>query len=71
MKNSERPASMGPSRRPSQDSPSAPSEPQPAAQAPSEPPRRAKGKGSSRGYNPYDTVNTRFPDLWHAKPKRA
>lgn len=64
MKKSERPASMGLSP----DAPQAQPTPSPQSPAP-ERPRRAKG--SSRGYNPYDTVNTRFPDVWDAKPKRS
>ncbi len=28
-------------------------------------------RGSSRGYNPYDTVTTRLPDVWHSKSKRS
>jgi len=68
MKNPERPA-WGPSRRAPQASEPAPTEPQPPTPVPSEAPRRAKG--SSRGYNPYDTVNTRLPDVWHGKPKRS
>lgn len=68
MKNSERPAWMGQSRRPPQASPPAP--PQPAPQAPSaEAPRPIKR--SSRGYNPYDTVNTRLPDVSHVVPKKS
>ncbi len=72
MKNSERPAWMGPSRRAS---PPAPPKPQPTPVPAPEP--AAEGmrppKASNRGYNPYDTVNTRFPDvdIWKGKPKRS
>ncbi|HXR90801.1 MAG TPA: hypothetical protein VN750_11050 [Steroidobacteraceae bacterium] len=70
MKKSDRPAWMGPSRRTPEALPAKPSMPPPTDQAaaPEAPPT---AKGSSRGYNPYDTVNTRFPDVWHAKPKRS
>ena len=60
MKNSERPAWMAPSRRALQQTP-------PKAQPGGDRP----AKGSSRGYNPYDTVTTRLPDVWHFKPKRS
>jgi hypothetical protein len=69
MKKSDRPAWMGPSRSTSEALPAEPSTPPPTDPAAPEAPPRAKG--SSRGYNPYDTVNTRFPDVWHAKPKRS
>ena len=69
MKKSDRPARMGPSLHTSEALPAKPSTLPPADQAAPEAPPPAKG--SSRGYNPYDTVNTRFPDVWHAKPKRS
>ncbi len=79
MKNPQRPAWMAPSRRAAQ--PPAPRSPNPARlKHPAHtlqlgsPPGRLEGRrarGSSRGYNPYDTVTTRLPDVWHAKPKRS
>ena len=67
MKNTERPRWMAPSRRATQQTP-----PKAPAQGPSSAPRAGgPAKGSSRGYNPYDTVTTRLPDVWHSKPKRS
>jgi hypothetical protein len=37
--------------------------------APSE--ARLRARGSNRGYNPYDTLTTRPPDVWQSKPKRS
>jgi hypothetical protein len=82
MKNFERPAWMGPSRQRATQQPHArPQQPadakQPAQALQRGSPRVTKtevrrgAKGSSRGYNPYDTVTTRFPDLWHSTPKRS
>jgi hypothetical protein len=79
MKNSERPASIALLRQRAQQR-----QPKPAARPkhspqtvqlgvppPTAAETRRGSKGSSRGYNPYDTVTTRLPDVWHAKPRRA
>ena len=74
MKNSERPAWMAPSRRAAQQPQSRPRSPNrsrhPAHTLQLGSPQGGT-KGSSRGYNPYDTVTTRLPDVWHSKPKRS
>jgi hypothetical protein len=80
MKNPERPAWMAPSRRAAQpaahpQTPVRPRHPAHTLQLGSPPVARPEARrgarGSSRGYNPYDTVTTRLPDVWHSKPKRA
>lgn len=79
MKNSKRTAWVTPSRQRAvqqrQPKPAARSKPSPhsvqlGVPVPTASEARRGSKGSSRGYNPYDTVTTRLPDVWHAKPKR-
>ena len=72
MKNSQRPAWMGASRRAPQSVPQPQVSAGPPLQAAAGIGRRP-AKTRNRGYDPYDTVNTRFPDgdVWQGKPKRT